>query len=128
MLLKWKRVRRYIRLRQALTGLTRHFQERLNEKVKKILHLALILAVCFGQIGCQTKPKPKPLTQYSDEELVYLYKNGAVEPPRKPGYDWSNIGVDTAKFIVMIPVWLALLFTSESAVQSDQAQKRNPGI
>lgn len=113
---------------RALAGLTRHFQERLNEKVKKILHLTLILAVCFGQIGCQSKPKGKPLTEYTDAELAYYYQNASVEKPKDPGYDWSNIGVDTAKFILMVPVWLALLFTSESAVQSDQAQNRNPGI
>ena len=96
--------------------------------MKKLLSLILIIAVFFGQIACHSKPKVKPLTEYSDEELVYYYKNAPVEKRKDPGYDWSNILSDTAHVIVMLPVWVALLFTSESAIQSDQAQKKDPGI
>jgi hypothetical protein len=96
--------------------------------MKMLLSLTLIIAVFFGQIACHSKPREKPLTEYSDEELVYYYKNAPVGKPKDPGYDWSNLPSDTARVIVMLPVWVALLFTSESAVQSDQAQKKNPGI
>jgi len=95
--------------------------------MKKILHIALILLVCFGQVACQSKPKQKPLTEYTDEELVYHYKNAPVEAAKDPGYDWSNIFYDTAQVIARIPAGLALLFAGDAAVKSDQAQKRNPG-
>lgn len=95
--------------------------------MRETLHIGPILLGCFGRVACQSKPKAKPLTEYTDEELVYYYKNAPVATAQKPGYDWSNIFYDTAQVIARIPAGLALLFTGDAAVKFDQAQKRSPG-
>ena len=57
-----------------------------------LFRVFLVFVISCGVVGCQSKPKGRPLSEMSDAELLEYYKNAPVDNSGKKTGGWTPGG------------------------------------